>query len=118
MGDTLTSFLKQVGDETVTICINGEVKTITKTEALARKMYLMAMGGVEETIGEDGSIVRIVHEADYRMAKAIREFTEGKPASEAAKESPKGNKAGTFSSMVGKRLSLKLKGKPNVKSTI
>ena len=50
----LTTFLNQIGEEEVTICIDGQPRTVTRAEALARKMYLLALGGVEEVQDANG----------------------------------------------------------------
>ena len=108
MTKTLTDYLKEIGDETVNIRVDGLDKTVTRTEALARKMHLMAIGGVEEIIGDDGEVLKIVHKPDHRVAKSIREFTEGKAAQAPAPEKPLGAKAGRFSSETAQRLNDRL----------
>ena len=100
----MTDHLKEIGDETVNIIVDGQPKLVTRTEALARKLHLMAVGGIEEIVGKDGEVVQIVHKPDYRVAKSIREFTEGKPASEPTPEKPPGAKAGKYSSETARRL--------------
>ena len=104
----LTDFLNQIGDEEITICINDERKTVSRTEALARKMYLLAMGGIEEVIDEAGTMGKVYHKPDYRVAKMIREFTEGKAAAEIPFDNKNSKKAGAFSSSIGKRLNDRL----------
>ncbi len=104
----LTAFLSQIGEEEVTICIDGQAKTVTRAEALARKMYLLALGGVEEVRGLDGAIVNVLHKPDYRVAKMIREFTEGKAPMEVVETGVKGRKPGRFNSAVANRLSNRL----------
>jgi len=104
----LTSFLNQIGEEEVTICIDGQARTMSRAEALARKMYLLALGGVEEVKDADGQIVNVFHKPDYRVSKLIREFTEGKAPMEVVATGPKGRKPGSFSSSVGRRLNDRL----------
>lgn len=112
----LTSFLNQIGEEEVTICIDGQAKTVTRAEALARKMYLLALGGVEEVKDVDGQIVKVLHKPDYRVAKMVREFTEGKAPMEVVETGPKGRKPGSFNSSVSRRLNDRLGPKrPRVK---
>lgn len=104
----LTDFLNQVGEEEVTICIDGQPKKVTKAEALARKMYLLALGGFEEVQMPDGTIEKFFHKPDYKVAKLIREFTEGKAAAEFQPNKDKGKKPGAFTSDVGRRLNQRL----------
>jgi hypothetical protein len=101
---SLTECLKEVGEEQIQVCINGQHMTVSKTEAVARKMFLLAHGGVEEVTNEDGKVVKLFHKPDYRVAKTIREFIEGKPNQEPPQLKSKGKKAGTFDSKIGKRL--------------
>ncbi len=112
MSKSLTSWLKDIGDETVNILIDGQPKLVTKTEALARKLYLMAGGGIEETIGDDGEVLRMVHKPDAKVAKMIREFVDGKAAPEPAPEKKRGARAGQFESEIGARLNERLGQKP------
>jgi hypothetical protein len=112
----LTDFLNQIGEEEVTICIDGQPRTVTRAEALARKMYLLALGGVEEVKDADGVMGRVLHKPDYRVAKMIREFTEGKAPMEIVETGPKGRKPGSFNSSVSRRLNDRLGPKrPRVK---
>jgi len=104
----LTAFLNQIGEEEVTICIDGQAKTVTRAEALARKMYLLALGGVEEIKDVDGQVVKVYHKPDHRVAKIIREFTEGKAPMEVVGTGPKGHKPGSFNSSVSRRLNDRL----------
>lgn len=117
--NALTDFLNQIGDEQVAICIDGQPKVVSRTEALARKMYVMAMGGFSEEKDEDGQVVKVFHKPDYRVAKMIREFTEGKAAAEPAPEGTKKRKPGSFDSSVSNRLSnrLNLKRPKAIKGT-
>lgn len=109
MNKSLTQYLKDIGEEKVKIVINGKIKKVSRTEALARRLYVMAMGGIEEIV-VDGDIVKKVHKADHRVAKDIREYTEGKAAVEPAKEKKKQIKAGEYSSEIGRRLNERLGG--------
>jgi hypothetical protein len=114
MPKTLSQHLKDIGDELVEIVIEGERVKVSRTEALARRLYIMAMGGVEQVI-EDGEIVELTDKADYRVAKSIREYTEGKAAQEAPKKSKQNAKPGQYDSEIGRRLNERLGGpKPEV----
>ena len=99
----LSTYLSQIGDEQVTICIDGVPQQVTRAEALARKMYLLALGGFEEVITPDGKQT-VYHKPDYKVARMIREFTEGKPNQEPAVTKTKGKRAGNFNSKITKRL--------------
>ena len=110
MPKSLTQYLKEIGEEEVTIIVNGNEKKVTRTEALARKMYLMARGGVEEILTDEGERVKIVHKPSHQVAKAIREFTEGKAAVQEQPETKGKAKAGGYDSEVAGRLSDRLGG--------
>ena len=105
---TLTDCLKDIGEEEISICIDGKHLVVSKTEAVARKMFMLAHGGVEETTDETGQIVKIYHKPDYRVAKLIREFSEGKAPMEVVETGPKGRKPGSFNSSVSRRLNDRL----------
>lgn len=109
MAKSLSDFLKEIGEEQVTITLDGRPYTCTKTEALARKMYVMANGGVSEERGVDGNMVQVYHNPNPTVAKTIREFTEGKPAVEIQPEVPGNKKAGRFDGSISKRLNERLK---------
>ena len=109
MPKTLSQHLKDIGDELVEIVIEGERIKVSRTEALARRLYVMAMGGVEEIV-EDGEIVQITHKPDYRVAKSIREYTEGKAAQEPPKKGKQNAKPGRYDSEIGRRLNERLGG--------
>lgn len=116
---SLSDFLREIGDEQITITIDGYPYTCTRQEALARKMYVLAYGGVVEEQAEDGQMIKIYYKPDYRVAKMIREYTEGKPNTELPPEKQGNAKAGSFDSSISKRLNEKLglkrpvvKGKP------
>ena len=111
MAKTLTDYLKEVSEESVDIIIDGVTHTVTRTEALARKMFLMAMGGVEEFV-EDGEVVTVVHKPNHQVAKSIREFTEGKAAVELQADGKNKTKPGRYSSEVANRLNDRLGTKP------
>lgn len=104
MSKTLTDYLKDVGEEQTTICIDGVPYTCSKQEALARKMYVMAMGGFSEEKDENGQVIKVYHKADAKIAKNIREFTEGKAAAKSPTEGTKKHKPGSFDSSIGNRL--------------
>jgi len=109
MPKSLTQYLKEIGEESVTIIIDGKKKKVTRTEALARKMFLMARGGVEEIL-EDGETIKVVHKPNHNVAKTIREFTEGKAAVQEQAEDKGKAKPGRYSSETAQRLSDRLGG--------
>lgn len=108
MPKTLTQHLKEIGDEQTSITVNGTVYKCTKTEAVARKLFLLAQGGTERIVDEDGNEVTVIHKADPRVAKSIREYTEGKASVELPKETKGKAKAGQYSSETANRLSDRL----------
>lgn len=115
MGKSLTQYLKEVSEEPVNIIVNGKPKQVTRTEALARKMFLMAMGGIEELLDDDGNVVQVIHKPDHRVAKSIREFTEGKAAVEAQQKDKKNTKPGRYDSEISRRLNERLGSKARPK---
>ena len=110
MAKTLSDCLKDIGEEEVTVKINGKEYTCSRTEATARKMHLMANGGYEEIEDENGEIERVTYKADYRVAKTIREFVEGRAPQEPPRPKDKGKKAGQYDSEIGRRLNERLVG--------
>ena len=107
MAKTLSQHLKDIGNEKVEIALAGKIKKVSKTEALARRLYLMAMGGTEQVV-VDGQIEEVTHKADYRVAKSIREFTEGKANVEPPKKTKPKAKAGQYDSEISRRLNERL----------
>lgn len=112
MTKTLTDHLRDIGEEEVTIKINGKEYTCSRTEATARKMHLMANGGYEEVTDEEGEVIKVVYKADAKVAKMIREFVDGKAAQEPAPEKKRGAKAGRYNSEIGRKLNERLGSKP------
>jgi len=112
MPKSLTEYLREVGEEEVTLTINGEEHKCSKTEAVARKMFLLAQGGTETITTSEGEAT-VVHKADPRVAKMLREFTEGRAAVEVVPEGDKKHKAGRYDSSVSKRLNERLGMKPS-----
>ena len=110
MDKNLTEWLVQIGEEDVEIFIDNEPKFVTKNEALARKMFLLASGGTERIRTPDDEIVDIHHKPDHRVAKTIREWTEGKAAQEPQKEEKKRAAPGQYNSEVSRRLQDRLGG--------
>ena len=58
----------------------------------------------------DGEIEERTYKADYRVAKSIREYTEGKAAQEPPKKGKQNAKAGRYDSEIGRRLNERLGG--------
>lgn len=76
----LTSYLNSVGqEETEVVSINGIPKPITKAEALARRLWLMALGGIEEFIDDDGQTLTRIYKPDRKAVELILAYLEGKP---------------------------------------
>jgi hypothetical protein len=109
---TLTEVLRDVGDEQVTININGQSFECSRTEAVARRLYLLAMGGFMVTKDENGDEITTYFKPNATAATKIREWTEGKAAQEAPKEGRKNKKAGSFDGSIAGRLN-KLVNKGN-----
>jgi hypothetical protein len=107
---SLTQWLKEIGDEDIEIFVKGEPVFVTKNEALARKMFLLAQGGIERIRTTEGELVDIHHKPDHKVAKTIREWTEGKAAQEPPKEEKKQVAPGQYNSEVARRLQDRLGG--------
>lgn len=108
MSKSLTDCLKDIGNEQITVNINGEEHTCSKTEAVARKMFVLAMGGYSEETNTNGEKVHVFHKANHAVAKMLREFMEGRPATEPEPEKEKNKKAGRFNSSISRRLNERL----------
>jgi len=80
----LTDFLKQVGEETEQITVDGQIFIATKAEIMARRLYLMANGGVEEYLDEKGVVCKRIYQPDRRAIELILNRTEGRPAVQVA----------------------------------
>ena len=115
MGKSLTDCLKTIGGEETSITINGELYKCTKTEAVARKLFLLAQGGTEKIIDADGNTVTVVHKADPKVAKMVREFVDGKPAVQIQDKSKKNTKPGRYDSEISRRLNERLGSKAQPK---
>jgi len=108
---SLSEYLEDIGNEEITITVDGQPHTCTRTEALARKLYVLAYGGIVEEKAEDGQMAQIYYKPDHRVAKMIREYTEGRPNTEPPPKKQDNAKAGKFDSYVTKRLNEKLSHK-------
>ena len=101
---TLTEVLRDIGEEMVEININGQEIRCTRTEAAARRLFLLATGGYMQTKDEYGDTVTTYFKPTASACKAIRDYTEGKPAQEAPKEGKRNAKAGQFDGSIAGRL--------------
>lgn len=101
---TLTEVLKDIGEEIVEININGEEIQCTRTEAAARRLFLLATGGYMQTKDENGDTVTTYFKPTASACKAIREYTEGRASQEPPKEGKKNAKAGSFDGSIAGRL--------------
>jgi hypothetical protein len=103
----LTDFLIEVGNEqTETITdADGLPIMVTKAEALARTLYLMALGGHQERKLDDGTVQIRDFKPCIAAMKLIREYTEGRPSTNKPEELPGGTKRpGQFDKDAGNRL--------------
>ncbi len=102
----LTEYLNSVRqEETETVSINGEPKIITKAEALARRLWLMALGGKEEFINDNGETVETIYKPDRKSAELIYAYLEGKPPVNKPNEKSDRQKPHGFTSDTKTRLS-------------
>jgi len=104
-GKLLTQYLRDIGEETEQIVIEGHPYVATKAEVLARRLYLMALGGVEEYTDENGEVKKRVYEPDRKVMELVFTRIEGRPAQAAPEGGPeRARRAGKFDSGVGRRL--------------
>ena len=102
----LTGYLNAVGhEETETVSIDGAPKIITKAEALARRLWLMALGGKEEFIDDNGQTIECIHKPDRKSAELIISYLEGKPAMQTPSKTQDREKPHGFTSDTASRLS-------------
>jgi len=102
----LTDFLRDVGaEETELVTVDGTPAMVSKAEALARKLYLMALGGTVECKNDKGEVKTVVFEPSIPAAKLIREWTEGKPGENKSTSDKKGKRPERFDKNTGNRLS-------------
>jgi hypothetical protein len=101
---TLSETLRDIGEEIVEININGDDISCTRTEAAARRLYLLATGGFMQTKDENGDLVTTYFKPNASACKAIREYTEGRASQEPPKEGKKNKKAGSFDGSIAGRL--------------
>lgn len=102
----LSNYLGAVGqEETEVVSISGKPKTITKAEALARRLWLMALGGIEEFIDDDGQTLTRIYKPDRKAAELIIAYLEGKPAAKKPGETSDKQKPHGFTSDTKARLS-------------
>jgi len=102
----LTDFLVKVGDEETEL-VNGPDGTpimVSKAEALARQLYLMAMGGTQERKNDRGETEVRSFIPNIQAAKLIREWTEGKPSENKSPSDVKGKRPERFDKNAGSRL--------------
>jgi len=102
----LTELLTEIGNEkTAIVVIDGQAATVTKAEAVARGLYEMAEGGIRDKINpKTQEIMQVYVKPDAAAVRLIREYTEGKPSADIAKEVADKKKAGEYGSGTRKRL--------------
>ncbi len=104
----LTDFLREVGTEQTELITNqdGLPVLVSKAEAVARTLYLMALGGTQERKNDKGEVEIRSFKPNIAAMKLIREYTEGKPFANKPAEVPNdSHKPGQFDKATGSRLS-------------
>lgn len=86
-GKELTKFLRQIAAEAQTLSDEGD--TVTKAEALAKLLWMKALGYVEDRRGDDGKVKQIIHTPESWAIQLIYERLEGKVAPSAGEEGGK-----------------------------
>ena len=117
----LTEFLRMVGDEeTELMVVDGQAQTVSKAEAVARRLYQMALGGFVDVPDNSGQVQKVFIQPDTKAISLIREYTEGKPAVDTPKEAKGNKRPGSYDSSIKSRLqeSLAINGSntPNSKT--
>lgn len=102
----LSECLKTIGQEETEMVVSsdGEPVLVTKVEALARRLWTMALGGVLEYRNDKGEVVKEFCIPNRQVALIIFERTEGKPKSQDVPGGGKGAKQGQFDSQTQTRL--------------
>lgn len=102
----LSEYLNAVGDEQAAkVVIDGEVRTVSRAEAVARTLFQQATGGMVDVLdSKTGEIVQVYIKPVVSAAKIIREFTEGKAAAGAVTGGGASKKAGRYGADSRKRL--------------
>jgi hypothetical protein len=99
----LSQCLSAIGQESTFEVVDGEPTELTKIEAVARRLYTLALGGIIEYKDEKGAVIKEFCKPDRQCVRLIAEYTEGKPKP-AGGEGPAGKKAGQYTAEVGSRL--------------
>lgn len=104
-GKLLTQYLRDVGNETETIIVDGQQYVASKAEVLARRLWLMANGGTEEFTNEKGEVEKRTYVPDRKVMELVFTRIEGRPAQAPPQGGPeRARRAGKFDSGVGSRL--------------
>jgi hypothetical protein len=104
-GQLLSKFLRDVGNETETIIVEGQQYVASKAEILARRLWLMANGGTEEFTNEKGEVEKRTYVPDRKVMELVFTRIEGRPAQAPPQGGPDhARRAGKFDAGVGNRL--------------
>lgn len=78
-GQLLSQFLRKIAEEKTELAtIDGEDKLITKTEALGRLLWRMALGYTENIIKDSGVRAEVIHPPDRAMIHLLFDRIEGR----------------------------------------
>jgi hypothetical protein len=112
-GKLLTQYLRDIGNETETIIVDGQPYVASKAEVLSRRLWLMANGGTEEFTDADGVVQKRVYTPDRKVMELVFTRIEGRPAQAAQEGGPeRARRAGKFDSGVGNRLNEEYEPEP------
>jgi hypothetical protein len=76
----ISDCLKEIGnEESESVVVDGEPVMVTKSMALARMLWKMALGGMIEYRDDKGQACSMFCKPDRQTARLIFEYTEGKP---------------------------------------
>ncbi len=104
-GRLLTKFIRQIAEEQTEFVKDddGEDRMVSKAEAMARKMWDIALGYTETRVLVDGP-VDVVHPPDHKMMQILLDRMEGRAATATEDETLRPTAAQKVSEQMAKRI--------------
>lgn len=106
-GRLLTRFIRQIAEECTEFVKDddGEDRMVSKAEAMARKMWDIALGYTETVVRVDGPI-DVVHPPDHKMLQILYDRMEGRAATATEDEVLRPTAAAKVSEQAQKRIAI------------
>lgn len=81
-GKLLTKFIRQIAEEPTEFIKSedGDDRMASKAEAMARKMWRIALGWTECIIADSGPPIEVIHPPDQKMMALLMDRMEGRAA--------------------------------------